>query len=218
MILKQLSFLKRIDLKRINFKGINFKKINLPQKKALWGVIAAAVVILIYFLVILPIVEAKKKAAEEIVLKRRVLLRYDEYLKNRKTIEEDLDRTLKVYETVQQRLLSGETPQLGAANLQEIVKRLSEKNGIAIRSFRILEPKEMHAYRRISLHIEFNPINSMLSLGQLIYDIENNEKELAISEMDLLVFNPRMPSNIQGSLVISGLMKAVKTKEKEKEG
>jgi type II secretory pathway component PulM len=223
MILKQLSFLKRIDLKRINLKSINLKsidlnQINFPQKKALWGVIAAVVVIMIYFFIVLPIVEAKKKAAEEITLKRKVLLRYDEYLKNRKTIEEDLDRTLKVYETVQQRLLSGETPQLGAANLQEIVKKLSEKNGIAIRSFRILEPKEMHVYRKISLHIEFNPVNSMLSLGQLIYDIENNEKELTISEMDLLVFNPRMPSNIQGSLVISGLMKAAKTKEKEKEG
>jgi hypothetical protein len=208
MILKQLSFLKRINLKRI----------NLPQKKALWAVIAAAVAILIYFLGILPIVDAKKKAAEEIVLKRKVLSRYEDYLKNRKTIEEELDRTLKVHETVQQRLLPGETPQLGAAGLQEIVKKLSEKNGIAIRSFRILEPKEMHAYRRISLHIEFNPINSMLSLGQWIYDIENNEKELAISEIDLLVFNPRMPNNIQGSLVISGLMKAVKTKEKGKEG
>jgi len=223
MILKQLSFLKRINLKRINLERINFarvnlKRINLPQRKALWGVIAAAVVILIYFLGVLPIVDAKKKAAEEIALKRRALVRYEEFLKNRKTIEEELDRTHKVHETVQQRLLSGETPQLGAANLQEIVKRLAEKNGIAIRSFRILEPKEMHVYRRISLHIEFNPINSMLSLGQLIYDIENNEKELAILEMDLLVFNPRMPSNIQGSLVISGLMKAVKSKEKEKEG
>jgi hypothetical protein len=218
MILKQLSFLKRVDLKRINLNRINLKKINLPQRKALWGVIAAAVVILIYFLVVLPIVEAKKKAADEIVLKRRALIRYEEFLRDRKTIEEELDRTLKAHEAVQQRLLSGETPQLGAAHLQEIVKKLAEKNGIAIRSFRILEPKEMHVYRKISLHIEFNPVNSMLSLGQLIYDIENNEKELTISEMDLLVFNPRMPSNIQGSLVISGLMKAAKTKEKEKEG
>ncbi len=208
MILKQLSFLKRINLKRI----------NLPQKKALWAVIAAAVAILIYFLGILPIVDAKRKTAEEIVQKRKLLSRYEDYLKNRKTIEEELDRTLKVHGTVQQRLLPGETPQLGAANLQEIVKKLSEKNGIAIRSFRILEPKEMHVYRRISLHIEFNPINSMLSLGQWIYDIENNEKELGISEIDLLVFNPRMPNNIQGSLVISGVMKAVKAKEKGKEG
>jgi len=203
MILKQLSFLKRI---------------NLPQKKALWIVIAVAAVILIYFLGVLPIVEAKKKAEEEIVLKRKVLLKYEDYLKNRKTIEEELDRTLKLYETVQQRLLPGETPQLGAANLQEIVKKLSEKNNVAIRSFRILEPKEMNVYRKISLHIDFNPINSMLSLGQFLYDIENHPKELMISEMNLLVFNPRMPSNIQGSLVISGLMKGLKTKEKGREG
>jgi hypothetical protein len=192
--------------------------LNLPRRKALWGIIAAAVAILIYFLGVVPLTEAKKKAEEEIVLKRKVLLKYEEFLRNRKTIEEELDRTLKVYETVQQRLLAGETPQLGAANLQEIVKKVSEKNGIAIRSFRILEPKEMNVYRRIFLHIEFTPINSMLNLGQLIYDIENNEKELMISEMDLLVFNPRMPNNIQGSLVISGLMKSVKVKEKGREG
>jgi hypothetical protein len=208
MMLKQLSFLRKVNL----------KKINLPQKKAFWGMIAAAVAILIYFLGVLPIVEAKKQAEEEIVLKRKVLLKYEEYLKNRKTIEEELDRALKVHETVQQRLLPGETPQLGAANLQEIVKKLSEKNNVAIRSFRILEPKEMNVYRKISLHIEFTPVSSMLNLGQFIYDIENHPKELMISEMDLLVFNPRMPSNVQGSLVVSGLMKGVKTKEKGREG
>jgi hypothetical protein len=191
---------------------------NLPRRKALWGGMAVAVAIVIYFLLVVPLTEVKKKAEEEIVLKRKVLLKYEEFLKNRKTIEEELDRTIKVYETVQQRLLAGETPQLGAANLQEIVKKLSEKNNIAIRSFRILEPKEMNVYQKISLHIEFNPINSILSLGQFIYDIENHEKELMISEMDLLVFNPRMPSNIQGSMVISGLMKGVKIKEKRKEG
>jgi len=204
--LKPLAFLKKWNLP------------NLPRKKVLWGLMAAAVAILIYFLLVVPLIEVKKKAEEEIVLKRRVLLKYEEFLRNRKTNEEELDRTLKVYETVQQRLLVGETPQLGAANLQEIVKKLSEKNGIAIRSFRILEPKEMNVYRRIFLHIEFNPINSMQSLGQLIYDIENSEKELMISEMDLMVFNPRMPNNIQGSMVVSGLMKGVKIKEKGKEG
>ncbi len=170
--------------------------------------------ILIYAFGILPLVEAKKKAEEEIFLKRRVLLKYGEYLSNRKTVEQELDRTLKQHEEVQKRLLPGETPQLGAANLQEIVKRLSEKNGIAIRSFRMLEPKEINSYRKVSIQIEFNPTNSMLSLGQFIYDIENHEKELMISEMDLLILNIRMPNQIQGSLVVSGLMKGIKTKEK----
>jgi hypothetical protein len=201
--LKQLAFLK---------------KLNLSQKKTLWVGIAVAVLILLYLLGVVPLIDAKKKAMVEIKLKRKVIAKYEEYLNNRKAIEEELDRTLKVHETVQQRLLAGETPQLGAANLHEIVKKLSEKNNVAIRSFRILEPKEMNVYQKISLHIEFNPINSILSLGQFIYDIENHEKELMISEMDLLVFNPRMPNNIQGSMVVSGLMKGVKIKEKRKEG
>jgi len=171
-------------------------------------------VILIYALGILPLVEAKKKAEEKIALNKKVLSKYGEYLSNRKTVEEELDRTTKQHEEGQKRLLPGDKPQLGAATLQEIVKRLSEKNGIAIRSFRILEPKEGSPYTKVSIQIEFNPTTSMLSLGQFIYDIEHHEKELLVSEMDFLVVNIRMPNQIQGSLVISGLMKGTKTKEK----
>lgn len=189
---------------------------SLPQKKVLWVVLAVAMVILIYALAILPLSEATRKAEEEIFLKKRVLLKYQEFLQNRRTFEEELDRTSKQHEAIQQRLLQGETAQLGSANLQEIVKRLSDKNGVNIRSFRILEPKEMIVYRKISLHIEFNPIPSLLNLSQFIYDIEHNEKELMISEMDLLALNPRMPSSIQGSFVISGLMRISETKERGK--
>jgi len=180
----------------------------------LGGLIGVTMFILIYALGILPLVEAKKKAEEKIAINKRVLSKYEEYLSNRKTVEEELDRTVKQHEEAQKRLFPGETPQLGAATLQEIVKRLSEKNGIAIRSFRILEPKESDSYRKVSIQIEFNPTNSMLSLGQFIYDIEHHEKELLVSEMDFLVQNIRMPNQIHGSLVISGLMKGTKTKEK----
>jgi hypothetical protein len=199
-------------------KWLFFKKgrWNLPQRRLLWVVLAVAMVILIYALVILPLSEATRKAEEEILLKKRVLLKYQEFLQNRRTFEEELDRTSKQHEAIQQRLLQGETAQLGSANLQEVVKRLSDKNGVNIRSFRILEPKEMNVYRKISLHIEFNPIPSLLNLSQFIYDIEHNEKELMISEMDLLALNPRMPSSIQGSFVISGLMRISETKERGK--
>ena len=179
------------------------------------GIVA---IVLVISFGLLPLIEAKKKAEEEIVLKKRALLRYEQFLQSRKAIEEELGRTSKEYEGIQQKLLSGETPQLGAANLQEIVKRLSEKNGIGIRSVRILEPKELNVYLKVSLHVDFNPISSMLSLGQFMYDIEQHEKELMISEMDFLVFNPRMPNNVQGSLIITGLMKKTKTKEKGRQG
>ncbi len=191
---------------------------KLSQQRILFLLAGIVAVVLVISFGVLPLIEAKKRAGEEIALKKRALLRYEQFLQNRKGIEEDLARTSKEYEGFQQKLLSGETPQLGAANLQEIVKRLSEKNGIGIRSVRILEPKEMNVYLKVSLHVDFNPISSMVGLGQFIYDIERHEKELMISEMDFLVFNPRMPTNVQGSMMITGLMKKTKTKEKGRQG
>jgi hypothetical protein len=212
--LKKLSSLKKWSVLK---KWPLLERWKFSQKRILWGLIGIVLLILLYTFGILPLVEARKKAEEEILLKRRALLRYEEYLGNRTIFEEELDRTLKQYEMLQGRLLAGETPQLGAASLQEIVRRLSEKDGVGIRSFRMLEPKEIDSYRRISIQIDFNPNNSMLNLGQFIYDIETHEKELMISEMDLLVLNIRMPNQVQGSMVISGLMKGTKAKEKGKE-
>ena len=208
-ILKKWSFPKNLTF---------LKTVKFSQKRIFFVLAGAVMIILVISFGVLPLIEAKKKAQDEIVLKKKALLKYEQFLQNRKTIEEDLGRTLKQYVEIQQKLLSGETPQLGAANLQEIVKRLSEKNGISIRSFRMLEPKEMNFYVKVSLNIDFNPINSMLSLAQFIHDIEHYEKELMISEMDFLVFNPRIPNNIQGSLIITGLMKKTKTKEKGRQG
>jgi len=175
------------------------------------------VAILIYAWGFVPLEEAKKKADQEIALKRRALGKYGEILQNRKAVEDGLEKVRKQAEEIQKRLLPGETPQLGAANLQDIVKRLAEKNFLGLRSFRILEPKELGLYRKISLQIDFNPINSMMNLSQFIYELEHQEKVFMISEMDFLVFNPRMPNNIQGNLVVSGWMQGSRSREKGKE-
>jgi hypothetical protein len=192
------------------------RKRKVSRNRILWIFIGVAIFVLIFTLGILPMVEATRRMKEEIALKRKVLLKYSEFLQKRKTVEEELGRVQKRYEEVQQRFLPGETPQLSAANLQEVLKRLLEKNGMTIRSFRILEPKDISMYRRISIHIDFNPVNNLLSLVQFIHDIEHHDKELMISEMDLLVPNPRMPNSIQGSFVISGLVKMNQIKEKER--
>jgi Tfp pilus assembly protein PilO len=194
------------------------KRWRLSKKKGFWVLAGIAVFVLIVTAGVLPLMDETKKMEEEISVKKMTLERYSKFLQTRKAIEEELDRTRKQYESLQQKLLPGETPQLAAANLQEMVKKAIERNGMAIRSFRMLEPKEGQAYQRISIHIDFNPVNNMLSLIQFIHDIEHHEKDLMISEMDLLVPNPRMPNQIQGSFVITGAIKKGETKVKGKEG
>jgi len=216
--LKKWAFSNKLKLPKFSGNLTFLKKVKFSQRRILFLAMACVAVVLLISFGLFPLIEAGKKAEEEIVLKKKTLLKYEQFLENRKVIEEELTRTSKEYEGIQQKLLPGETPQLGAAHLQEIVKRLSEKNGISIRSVRILEPKEMNIYQKVSIHVDFNPISSVLSLGQFIYDIEHHEKELMISEMDFLVFNPRIPNTVQGSLIISGMMKKVKTREKGKQG
>lgn len=199
----------------MKLKGLS-KRWSFSRQKGMWILIGVAILILMVTFVFLPLIEDVKRMEEEISVKKMTQAKYAEFLQNRKSVEEDLDRTRKQYESLQQKLLPGETPQLASANLQEIVKKMLERNGMAIRGFRILEPKEGQFYQKISIHIDFNPVNNMLSLVQFIHDIEHHEKELMISEMDLLVPNPRMPNSIQGSFVISGMVKMSQPKGKEK--
>lgn len=202
-----------MNLKRL----FNLKREKGGQRKLFWGVIGVLLFFLILYAGILPLVEAAKRMEDEILMKRKIIRKYDQFLQSRKTVEEELQRVRNQYEEIQKRLIPGETPQLGAAGLQEIVKKLADKNGINIRSFKINEPKEVAPYRRVSVQIEINPVSHMLSLGQFFFDIEHHEKMLMISEMNLLIFNIRMPNNIQGNLVVSGLMAGAKEKEKGKE-
>jgi type II secretory pathway component PulM len=192
-------------------------KTSFSQKKFLWIVIGAAVVLIAYQFLVDPLVEAKKKADQEIALNQRLLARYGDILQSRKAAEEALEKASRASEELQKKLLPGESPQLGAANLQDVVKRFAEKNSLNIRSFRNLEPKDTGSFRRISVQIEFNPMSSMQSLTRFLYELEHQDASLVITEMDLLVFNPRMPNTIQGSLIVSGWMKGTKGKEKEKE-
>jgi hypothetical protein len=60
---------------------------NLSQKKFLWALLAAAVALSVYALVIVPLVEAKKKADLEIDLNYRLLQKFAEVLRIRKTVE-----------------------------------------------------------------------------------------------------------------------------------
>ncbi len=148
-----------------------------------------------------------------------MLARYQEYIKSGKEIEDGLSQVVQQIEAIQSKLLPGETPQINAANLQEILKKLSEKNGIQIRSFRIGEPKEMINYVRIPVIIEINPTKSMASLAYFIYDIENYEKLLQISDLDITAPNMRSPTEVQGSLTVTGFTKKTQApKAKAKEG
>jgi len=180
--------------------------------------LAAVLVVVIYEFGVVTLIESQRRVRDELGLKSKMLGRYDEFVKTEKDIEEELAQVGKQVEAIQAKLLPGETPQIMAASLQEMLKKLSEKNGIQIRSFRIGEPKELNFFLRVPVIIEINPTKSMSSLTYFLYDIENAEKFLVISDLNLTAPNMRNPTEVQGNLTVTGFARNNQPKGKAKEG
>jgi Tfp pilus assembly protein PilO len=205
-------------VKPIKLKKVPWKKMRRERRTVLVLLVLAVALILAYQLALVPLVESQKNVRQELALKKKLLTRYEDYIKSGKDMDEELSQKTQQVETIQRRLLPGETPQINAANLQEILRNLSEKNGIQIRSFRIAEPKEMNFYLRIPVIIEMMPTKSMAALSYFLYDIENDEKLLFISDLDLTAPNMRNPTEVQGSVTVVGFTKNTHPKGKAKEG
>ena len=203
-------------------KPINRKtpwgKLKGRKKNLLLLLLAGVLVVVIYEFGAVAVFESQRKVRDELELKTKMLGRYDEFMKTGKDIEEGLGQVEKQVEAIQAKLLPGETPQIMAANLQEMLKKLSERNGIQIRSFRIGEPKELNFFLRVPVIIEINPTKSMSSLTYFLYDIENADKLLVISDLNLTAPNMRNPTEVQGNLTVIGFARNTQPKGKAKEG
>jgi len=209
----------------MKFPRVKFPKLKIQRRQfkgrrgnLLFIILTVLPLFLVFKFAFLPLLESQRKVEEELVLKKKALGRYQEYIKSGKEIEEELNQVTQQAETIQSKLLPGETPQIIAASLQEVLKKLSEKNGIQIRSFRIGEPKETAFYLKIPVIIEINPTRAMASLTYFLYDIENYEKFLVISDLDVTAPNLRNPTEVQGSLTVTGFAKNTHPKGKGKEG
>ena len=193
-------------------------KLKGRKKNLLLFLLAGVLVVVIYEFGVVALLESQKRVRDELGLKSKMLGRYDEFVKTEKDIEEELGQVEKQVEAIQAKLLPGETPQIMAASLQEMLKKLSEKNGIQIRSFRIGEPKELNFFLRVPVIIEINPTKSMSSLTYFLYDIENADKFLVISDLNLTAPNMRNPTEVQGNLTVTGFARNSQPKGKAKEG
>ena len=205
-------------MKAIKLKKVSWKKMRRERRTVLVLFVLAVVLILAYQLALVPLVESQRNVRQELALKKKLLNRYEDYIKSGKDMDEELNQRVQQVEAIQAKLLPGETPQINAANLQEILRKLSEKNGIQIRSFRIGEPKEMNFYLRIPVTIEVMPTKSMAALSYFLYDIESDEKLLVISDLDVTAPNMRNPTEVQGSVTVVGFTKNTHPKGKGKEG
>ena len=156
-----------------------------------------------------PFLENQEKIQEEIPVKMKQLEKYRQFVAGKSRVENNLKQIQAVVQKSTTKMLSGNTSPMAAADLQDILKTLSFKNHISIKSEKVLDTKPTDFFIQIPVQIEFT--TTITNLTNLLYDIETNDKLLIISNLNIRVTNRRNPKDMRTTIVVVGLMKSGKS-------
>lgn len=185
--------------------------LKFKSKREQYFVWAALGIGLVFFMVkfgIEPFLASQSNIREQIPIKTKQLEKYRQYIAGKDQTEKNLKQIQELSKSSFLKLLSGDTPPLAAANLQDILKVLSAKDSINIKSEKVLDTKDLDFFVQISVQIEF--ISSITNLTNFLYDIENNEKLLIITDLNVRAASYRDPKEVRAAVVVAGLMKGDK--------
>jgi Tfp pilus assembly protein PilO len=178
--------------------------------------VAAATIIgfCLFTFVIDPFFASQDRIRAQIPTKLKQLEKYRQFVARRAQVEAELQQAKRAANQCESMFLSGDTPPLAAANLQDVLKTLSSKNKIKIHSEKVLDSKEFDYFEQIPVQIDFT--SSMRNLTNFIYDVETYKKSLSITDLNIRVTNRRQPKDIRATIVVAGLMQSKKEKNAQK--
>lgn len=193
-----------------NFTVSKILKSKSPRER--YFVLAALGMAVIFSLIkfgIEPFLQSQQNIREEIPVKITQLEKYRQFVAGKSQAEKNLKQVQTLSKMSYVNLLPGETPPLAAANLQNILKTLSAKNLISIKSEKVLDTKVMDYFTQIPVQIEF--ISTITNLTNFLCDIENYDQSLIITDLNIRATSYREPKDVRAAIVVAGIMKGGKS-------
>jgi len=166
---------------------------------------SAIVVIVLWVFVFMPFSDRISLREQEIDDNLKLIRRYTIALEEaaaRPAADSDLQARLK---QVDDRLFTGKTIQLVAADIQKIVDGAARQSELAIRTVRVMDSETVDAFVAVPIQVIFE--SDLTRLTKFITLIESNRKLLTIPELQVRVKNRRMPREITLTMKIAGYMK-----------
>ena len=164
-----------------------------------------------FTLAVRPFLASQSNIREEIPVKIKQLETYRQFIASKPRIERNLNQLQALSKKYFYKLLPGVTSPLAAASLQDILNNLAVKNLISIKSAKVLDIKGLDFFTQIPVQIEF--ITTITNLTNVLYDIENYQKTLIITDLTIQDASYRDPKDVRVAMVVAGLMRSPKNKD-----
>lgn len=180
------------------------KKISEKQKGPILVIGSIVGVLVFAFGIVYPIISRNMKTREEIEEKKRRIETYSSIAEKKGSITARLEYLKNKRAAFDQRLLSGDTPAVAAAELQTILNDMASEHELMINSQRIINPKERGLLLEVPVQITTQC--TITKLKELLYQIESYPKFLSISDLNIRVYRIRDPKDIEARIDVSGFI------------
>ena len=162
-------------------------------------IIAAGLVLLVLLAMILlidSIGRSTQRFNEAFLMKQDKLTRYRQKVLEKKAIKRELSGLQTIFKRAEAALLTGKTASLAAAELQEILSRITEAAGGQIKTVRVLQPVRTGNTIYLAIPVEITVSSTMRQLTQLLYKLDRSTKLLRITNLAIRS-RPGRPSRVQ---------------------
>ena len=194
-----------------NFKAWNraLERLSPPHRRLVWLGGGGVLLILFYLAVVNPLLSLEESWSQELVNRTKLLSKYQSLIKSKSRVVQANKAMKAALARTESQFLSGATPALASADLQEILKTLVKDQGVQMTSAKILSPREAGNYLEVPVQVELTAtINQLVSL---LYHLEHHKKLLFIPDLDInaprLIRGENKEVPLQISMVISGVIK-----------
>lgn len=187
---------------------LNKLGLNKPDKRKKNLLLVGAVVIFAaVFYRFFPVLENIESLEEEILLKERNLIKYRQIVKERNELEARQIALNNIVEKAETGLLDGKTASLGAVDIQNTLKEITDQRDMEVLTMRVLSPENNEEDTYMAIPVQVTVRCTIRQLKEIIYRIESSPKLLKISDCRIRVIRGRVEGQIQATLTVRGFMK-----------
>ena len=153
------------------------------RKMILAGLVLLALLAMIFLFDSLS--QSTQRFNEALLLKQDKLARYRQKVLEEKAVKRELLSLQTTFKRAEAALLTGKTPSLAAAELQEILSRITKTAGGQIMTVRVLQPDRSGNAMYLAIPVEITINSTMRQLTQLLYKIDRSAKLMRIAKLGI---------------------------------
>lgn len=137
----------------------------------------------VHLLVIAPFLSYRQDLQDEIAAHREKLENGQAYLARTADITHQREQLQKAYQQVHAQLVSGDTPTLAAANLQNTLHSLAGEKGVEIQSTQVMRDDTVGEFRRIAVRITVT--GDLKQLADFLAGVEHGQTRVSIPFLEI---------------------------------